>query len=266
MNMLPLLITLGGICLVSCDTDASQGTTQTKRSAPAVAATRPEPEAPVAATPVPAGRPLRSEADTLRLRNGSIVQLIPAREADFARLKGVDTDTSEQKYIAQTKGRARRQADQLLLTLTNGRVLTLTNNVTDPDETTHVIYRFRGPLVGSNFWVVDVTRWESGFVLLINRQTGRRTRLLGPPVLAPDGTHLATVNSDMEAHYSPNGLQVWSLEGGIPLLRWSRVVNTWGPEEVRWLDNKTLIVRQFHPDSTPEIRYARLLLPQPPQP
>jgi hypothetical protein len=198
----------------------------------------------------------------LRLRNGSIARLSPAREAEFVRLTGIDADTTEQKYISQAEGRAERNADQLLLTLTNGRVLTLTNNVTDPDESKHVVYRFRGPLAGSNFWVLDVTRWESGFVLLINQQTGRRTRLLGRPVLAPKGNYLVTSNSDMEAHYSPNGLQVWSLEEGIPMLRWNRVVNSWGPEEIRWLNDQTLIIRQYHPDSTPQIRYARLLLPK----
>lgn len=260
MNLLPLFLTLGGISLVSCDTDTAQEGARTRRVSPAVATTRPK--APESALPAPAGRPLRSEADTLRLRNGSVVRLTPARMADFARLAGLDADTTEQKYLGQDADRARRRADQLLLTLANGRTLTFTNNVTDPDETNHVIYRFRGPLANSKFWVLDVTRWESGFVLLINKETGRRTKLLGRPVLAPDGKHLVTFNSDMEAHYSPNGLQVWSLEDGIPLLHWNREVASWGPEEARWLDDKTLIVRQYYPDSTPQIRYARLLLPR----
>lgn len=260
MNMLPLFLALGGISLISCDTDSAQENTRTRRDSPAVATTRPKVSEPTA--PGPASRPLRSEADTLRLRNGGVVRLAPAREAEFARLAGIDTDTTEQKYISQAAGRAERRADQLLLTLANGRLLTLTNNLTDPDETKHVIYRFRGPLANSQFWVLDVTRWESGFVLLINQQTGRRTRVWGRPVLAPGGGQLVTANSDMEAHYSPNGLQIWSLEDGIPLLRWNREVATWGPEEVRWLDDNTLIIRQYHPDSTPQIQYARLLLPR----
>lgn len=262
MNLYPFLLTLGGISLISCDS-SPQEVAKTSARLP-TAAVQPKIMAPAtSATAVPAAKVLRSETDTFRLRNGSIAQLAPARESEFVRLNGIDTDTTEQKYIQLAEGRAQRRADQLLLTLTNGRTLTLTNNITDPNEEKHVVYRFRGPLTNSSdFWVLDVTRWESGFVLLINQHTGRRTRLWGRPVLAPDGTHLVTSNSDMEARYSPNGLQVWSLKSGIPLLRWNRVVNTWGPEEVRWLNDKTLIIRQYYPDSTPQIKYARLLLPQ----
>ncbi|SMB87323.1 hypothetical protein SAMN00120144_1539 [Hymenobacter roseosalivarius DSM 11622] len=261
MNLYPILLTLGGISLISCDSSPQKAVKT--RVEPHEVAVQPKVVAPAtSATAAPAARILRSETDTLRFRNGSIAQLIPAREAEFARLKGIDTDTTEQKYIQLAEGRAQRRSDALLLTLTNGRTLTLTNNITDPDEEKHVVYRFRGPLENSDFWVLDVTRWESGFVLLINQHTGRRTRLWGRPVLAPNGTHLVTSNSDMEAHYSPNGLQVWSLEKGIPLLRWNRVVNTWGPEEVRWLNDQTLVIRQYYPDSTPQIKYARLLLPK----
>ncbi|WP_133274124.1 hypothetical protein [Hymenobacter radiodurans] len=261
MNLYPIILTLGGILLISCDSSPQE--VEKTQARPPTAAVEPKVLPPAtSATAAPAAKVLRSETDTLRLRNGSIAQLSPAREAEFARLSGIDTDTTEQKYIQLAGGRAQRRADQLLLTLKNGRTLTLTNNITDPDEEKHVIYRFRGPLDKSDFWVLDVTRWESGFVLLINQHTGRRTQLWGRPVLAPDGTHLVAFNSDMEAGYSPNGLEVWSLESGIPMLRWNRVVNTWGPEEVRWLNDKTLIIRQYYPDSTPQIKYARLLLPQ----
>ena len=261
MNFCPILLVLGGLSLISCDT-SPQKSVQTQAEPAKVVAQPQAVDSTSLATVAPANQVLRSETDTLRLRNGSIAQLTPAQETEFARLHGIDNDTTEQKYIALAGGRVQRRADRLLLTLTRGRTLTLTNNITDPDEEKHVIYRFRGPLDNSDFWVLDVTQWESGFVLLINKHTGRRTRLWGRPVLAPDGTHLVTSNSDMEARYSPNGLQVWSLESGIPLLRWHRVVNTWGPEEVRWLNNKTLIIRQYYPDSTPQIKYARLLLPQ----
>ncbi|RYU83842.1 hypothetical protein [Hymenobacter persicinus] len=167
----------------------------------------------------------------------------------FLRLPAAASDPSEKASLLAARGQVVRRRGQLLITLDNGKVVRLTNHDGDNPDT-YAQYRFYGRIPALQSWLVEVTGWENGHTLLIEQTTGKQTRLWSAPVLAPDQLHFVTHKSGF-IFDDDNGLQYWAIRGHAPVKLWEYQLESWGPEEVRWINNTSIAIRQQRADDQP---------------
>lgn len=171
-----------------------------------------------------------------------------------------DTIIDEANLLRLAGAGVRREGRILRLPLCQGSQELVTFDQTDnPDST--VRYTFAGALPGANQWVVATTLWEGFYVMLVDRCSGRRHYAWNYPVPSPNQKYFAVVNSDLDAHYSPTGMQLWAATPTGVRKIWQR---EWpedadnGPAEVRWLNEHTVILKQKYFEDQRAPRYVAL--------
>lgn len=90
-------------------------------------------------------------------------------------------------------------------------------------------------------------QWEEGNnYFLLNSQTGNKTYTIGRVFFSPNNKYLISINDDIEACYSSNGFQLFSVDKNKNLKEIWNYSPNWGPEEIMWIDNRTLIVKGYY--------------------
>lgn len=135
-----------------------------------------------------------------------------------------------------------RTGIRLRLLPANGKEVVIAHDTADTD--TMAYYHYWGSLPAAHQWVLSVRLYEGSAVALVDQRTGRRTIVWGQPVVSPDGRYLLTHSADLAAAYDANGLQLYRIEPTGPRLLWQRQLGSWSPDEVRWLDNQTVLIEQ----------------------
>jgi len=205
--------------------------------------------------------------DTLRVL-GKVVPFLPVNKRAFDKLPafplGRRTDTIDSPDVVQSFGPVSRQGLQLVFKPANGRQVVLTHDTTDSETVAYYHYWTELPKVRQ--WVVMASFFEGSAVKLIDQRTGQLTTLWGEPSVSPDGRYLLAYNTDMVAGFDPNGLQLYRMEATGPRLLWERLLDSWGPAEVRWDGNKAVVIKQdagiTHDGNAVETHYVRLDLSQ----
>ena len=238
-------------------------------------AEKPRPSVPMVALPPP--KPPRiyrlEHLDTLVQLPGRVLRIYPAARPVYERLPTpawvvakpasaeeedsfLDFTAEERRQLAKASPRVQRTGRALLLRPTAAKEVRLLNN---PAEDEHnVAYEYLTALPDIRQWLLSVHLYEGGYYLLVDQRTGRRTQLMAPPVIAPDGRHFVCGNSDVLARFEPSGLQLWSLDDTAPRLLWERQTE-WGCTQPRWLDNKTILFEQdFFDKGDVDTRVVRL--------
>lgn len=85
--------------------------------------------------------------------------------------------------------------------------------------------------------VVYVQLTEGGHYLVINDISGKKTPLIGYPLISSDGKHLLAASEDMFAGYSENGLEVLTVKSNELEKKWW-LGPDWGPRRARWINSK----------------------------
>lgn len=212
-NAVAALLTVAA--LAACDEDADRG-----GDAPdAASAAADSPAAGPAGPPGPADAPqLAGVCDTIN-NTGRCARAI------------------EQVQLARTD-RAERRGDTLLLALEGGDTARLADR---PDAGDQVIrYSYQEHWVEQGYSLIHAQYWEGSSVVLVDDRTGNRTVLPETPLRSPGGDRFAVLSFDLEAGYSPNTVQVWSLAGDRPRMEWEHEPERWGPTAGQWRDNETL--------------------------
>ncbi len=146
------------------------------------------------------------------------------RDAGLGRwLDGITTARAraEQPLLAAAKGRARREADQLILTLADGRRLVLQDDLLCgqlpcPPQIFHS-FAYAGTSPDGRFHLVQEHWDEAASTLLIGAADGHITELMGIPRFSPNGKLAVDALPDLEWS-APNRLELWSLAGAHPRL------------------------------------------------
>ncbi|HEV2150444.1 MAG TPA: hypothetical protein VGR37_23795 [Longimicrobiaceae bacterium] len=200
--------------------------------APASAPVSPAPAPPPAASPAPVPDPYRPCWNR------------PDTEACVAR--------TEQRLLAATAGRVRREGDRLLFQGTGRANLPLEDDRTEGART--VLHRYAGWIPEIGHHLVQLSFYEGGGWLLVDGETTNQVQVLGPPVVAPDRSRFAATSVDLEAGYDPNGIQVWSMAQGFPRLEWGvDGGSTWGASDAAWIDANTVeFTRHVNTTGDPE--------------
>lgn len=258
--------------LAGCSQDRPAATT------PATAPPPPPAEpAPAAAAPAAAAAVLTSADavkatghDTLRTAAGQVITVQPSDLATWQRTRPGSLplwpDSVEATPLAQTGGRVQRTGRDLTLRAANGKTVVLRTDTTDSEDV--IVYHYWGQLPSVHQWVVSVSLYEGQAVVLIDQRTGQRTDVWGRPVASPDGRYILASSSDLAAAFDPNGLQLFELGPKGPKLIWQRLLLHWGPAEVRWRPDGSVVVKQEFDPTGPEqpARYVTLQLPPTPRP
>ncbi|MCK7556091.1 hypothetical protein MKQ70_14110 [Chitinophaga sedimenti] len=197
-------------------------------------------------------------ADTVSL-GGVVYDITAITKEEFDAVKGWEIDTSESRSLQQTGGAVRRVGDTLFFQAANRRVMMISDR--DADEGNNpgeefVEYSYYGEVPGSGHWLVGCMFYESYAYALIGKETGDTTFTIGVPVISPDGKYFVAGNADLEAQFTPNGLELYR-NGKKPQLVDERMLEYWGPNTVKWKDNRNLLIEKIERNQESP-RYIRL--------
>jgi hypothetical protein len=103
------------------------------------------------------------------------------------------------------------------------------------DGVRHVAHRYQGRVEPLRASLLRVQFFEGGAYVLVGDATGDETRLIGPPLVSPDGTRFAALSLDLVAGHNPNGVQMWRVTEHGPRLEWGLDGGqTWGASDGVW--------------------------------
>lgn len=146
---------------------------------------------------------------------------------------------------------ATRLGDSLIIK-TKFKIVPLVNNNNDEDDVDNFVnYRYYGFIKSMDQFLVAATYYEASDYILIDRQTAHITQLWGIPQVSPNGKLFIAGNTDLVAGFNYNGLQLFKTTHK-PKLSAQRELQTWGPDEIKWLNNTTLLIKGSISDTTNE--------------
>lgn len=90
-------------------------------------------------------------------------------------------------------------------------------------------------------YFVERTFYEGADWLFISKTTCAQMSLFGPALFNPSRTRFAALSEDPEAGFSANGVQIVSLESGVPELKLADRMDVWGPHSGAWSDDSTFV-------------------------
>lgn len=153
----------------------------------------------------------------------------------------------EQNKLVKDSSIAKRISDTLFLSLID-KTLHFIDDSSD-NATTFVKYLYFGRNQSLGQLELYAGLYEGSLYVLLDTETGDTTYTIGPPVISPDKSKFICANSDMEAGYDFNGLEVYS-NTHPPKLLCRRELTDWGPQEIKWVSEKEMLVRAYFINSS----------------
>jgi hypothetical protein len=129
----------------------------------------------------------------------------------------------------------------------NGKKVVLTEH-THCDGDLYIEYTYGGKLDHSPFILFKVGYDEKLDYLIINLNSGKQIHTWGVPSLSPDAKYLISSSYDLDVGFLHNGIQAYRIGTDSLTFLWQQEFTTWGPEEVKWADKRTLFIKQASPD------------------
>ena len=126
------------------------------------------------------------------------------------------------------------------------------NNISFPfcDEKNEIGYYFENYFKNIDYYLLNVM-WDEGYCwMLVNRKNGHKTEIKGLPFISLDNKMIIAINSDLEAGYSFNGIELYSIMSDSLKLEFSRETK-WGPKDLKWLSGSRILLKRelIHFDS-----------------
>lgn len=189
--------------------------------------------APLPLPVVDNGAPL----DTLILGKTKLI-VYPLAQSPFTNKVQIEDEDAEPKNIKRDASFVKRSGDSLIFRTQSGASVALRNNQTEGGE--YVGYRYDQIIPEINVFGINVSYYESGDYVILDRNSGDTTHLWAKPVVSPDKKRLICPSYDLEARFIPNGFQLLEYNNGKINLLGEIELDNWGPGQVKWLDNNTL--------------------------
>jgi len=130
----------------------------------------------------------------------------------------------------------------LILNLTNGQTLSF------PfwDEENEEGFNFEHYYEKIDYYLLRVQWVEGNCWLMINRQNGFKKYINGLPYISNQNDKFLAINVDLEAEYSFNGLELYSVTSDSLTNEFTHGT-TWGPDNIKWInDNQFLVKREYY--------------------
>ena len=189
-------------------------------------------------------------SDTLVI-GGKIYEMETISETAYLAIHTDEEDTSEKRNIKLDANMVYRNGDTLFLKKTDGAYMQLINNFAEYDDS-FAVYSYRYYLDDLGYYVVYAGFWEWYNYLIINQATGKITHACGPPVVSPDLNYIMSCNEDLLAGFTFNGFELYTVEKDSLRLTGTKELTDWGPENIKWIRNDEILVKQNIFDTTEE--------------
>lgn len=187
--------------------------------------------------------------DTLQIGSKTfLMYAIP--DSPFDPEPAIESDSAEVNLQTNKDEHVKRKGKELIITPDKGKQVVMTNKPdVDKDGENYTIYTYMGYLPDVKQHSINTTYYESMDFLLVSQTNGETISTWGPPVISPDKKYLICASYDLEAGFLPNGLQLYSCLNGKITPEGELSLEMWGPGQIKWQDNKTLIAEYITLDS-----------------
>ncbi len=96
-----------------------------------------------------------------------------------------------------------------------------------------------------NYYLLRVQWGEGNCWMLVNRKNGLKKYISGLPYISEDNKRILTINTDLDAGYSFNGLELYSILADSIKAEFSKET-VFGPTSVNWIgENQFLLRREY---------------------
>lgn len=96
-----------------------------------------------------------------------------------------------------------------------------------------------------DYYLLRVQWGEGNCWMLVNRKNGFKKYISGRPYISKNKKSIVTINTDLEAGYSFNGIEYYSVNTDSLTLEFSKQTE-WGPADIQWLDDHSFLMRRAH--------------------
>jgi hypothetical protein len=127
----------------------------------------------------------------------------------------------------------------LILNLASGQNLTFPVWDNEKDEGFGFEYYFKE----IDYYLLRVQWIEGNCWLMVNRQNGFQRYICGLPYI--NKNKFLTINTDLDAGYSFNGMEFYSLINDTLKNEFSEKT-TWGPVDIKWINDSQFLVKREH--------------------
>lgn len=152
-----------------------------------------------------------------------------------------------QSYLINKFGNYFYSTDSsLVLKLSNESVM----NFPKWDDETEEGYNFEHYFDKIDYYLLRVQWSEGNCWMLVNRKNGFKKYIYGLPYISKDNKKIITINSDLEAGYSFNGIELYTILEDSIRTEFSKETE-WGPTDVKWINENQFFIKRehFHVDS-----------------
>jgi len=151
--------------------------------------------------------------------------------------------------IANSEGTARRDGDNLILTMYGLSSRVYTNQNRSPQSDNYTLFRYLGNLVSGRFHLVEVDNVEDVHYAVVDRQTGIEHQLESRPLACPNGTRFLVSSCNMMSILC---LDIWKIEDASIFKEFSVRPDGWCPKEAQWLSDYEISFRSHPLDAKPQ--------------
>ncbi|MBZ0097982.1 MAG: hypothetical protein K8F30_02805 [Taibaiella sp.] len=129
--------------------------------------------------------------------------------------------------------------------LLNGKTLKLNRHGNTIDDSWCY---FEAYLEKANCVLIHLYYIEGDEYILINRENGFAASIYGKPYFAPDNKSFITINMDIAAGFSFNGMEYYIIEADTFGKMFELPLNGCGPVQANWLRDNTVIIETYCED------------------
>lgn len=137
----------------------------------------------------------------------------------------------------------------------NDKIIVLQDSF-EEDNPSYICYQYMGEFLSIGLLCFRVDKYEIGTILLINQYTGNSIEFFGEPTLSPKSELMFNASQIMNYDPFPNNIQIWTIKDNQIKLCIEYQLDNWIPEDVKWVNEKTIFFRQRFEDNS--ILYAKI--------
>lgn len=191
--------------------------------------------------------------DTLIINN-TVFLLDSANIEEFKSLHNQNVDYYNTEKIDDTIN-VSRDSSKLTFHLRNGADSILVNDTTE-DWGNFVNYNYIKSYKNIDYWLIEAIFYEGRLYLLLDKENGNKIWIWGAPIFSPNNKYFITNSCDLQAAYDPNGFQLFEIKNNKVIKSWEKEINDWGPDEIKWKDERTILIKKLKYDTNNKELYS----------
>lgn len=151
----------------------------------------------------------------------------------------IDYDSAEGSALAKEASKVKREGNTLIFTLQDGKTAKLANLKNPEKDEDYSIFYYAHYLPEMQSHLIFGGYYESSDFVLVSAINGKQTHMWGEPYLSPDKKLVISPSFDLEVGFNNNGFELYSFQNGNLQQIGEIELKTWGPGQVKWIDNRT---------------------------